>query len=143
MSVSTDTMMLRQRREAIVQEHMDAENRHDVDATLATFHRPCYDVVPVNEMHDGSDSVRDLWDGIFSALPDWHCEPGPMFHADDAVFVEVRMTGTQMGEWQGIPATGRPIDVRVGCLFEFEDDRLLCERVYFDFLTILRQLGVA
>ena len=71
MSVSTETTTLRQRREAIVQEHMDAENRHDVDATLATFHRPCYDVVPVNEMHDGSDSVRDLWDGIFSALPAW------------------------------------------------------------------------
>jgi predicted ester cyclase len=53
------------------------------------------------------------------------------------------MTGTQMGEWQDIPVTGRPIDVRVGCLFEFEEDRRLCERVYFDFSTILRQLGVA
>ena len=59
MSVSTETTTLRQRREAIVLEHMDAENRHDVEATVATFHRPCYDVVPVNEMHDGSDSVRD------------------------------------------------------------------------------------
>lgn len=28
-------------------------------------------------------------------------------------------------------------------VFLFEDDRLLCERVYFDQNTILRQLGVA
>jgi hypothetical protein len=49
MTVDADIKTLRQRREAIVQEHLDAENRHD-------------------------------WDGIFSVLPDWHCEPGPMFH---------------------------------------------------------------
>ena len=28
-------------------------------------------------------------------------------------------------------------------VFVFEDDRLVCERVYFDQNTILRQLGVA
>jgi hypothetical protein len=30
---------LRERREAIVLEHVAAENRHDIDATLATFAR--------------------------------------------------------------------------------------------------------
>ena len=29
---------LRQRREAIVNQHAEAENRHDVEATIATFH---------------------------------------------------------------------------------------------------------
>jgi hypothetical protein len=28
-------------------------------------------------------------------------------------------------------------------LFLFEEDRLVCERVYFDSATILRQLGIA
>ena len=51
--------------------------------------------------------------------------------------------GHAAGRVAGHSGNRRPIDVRVGCLFEFEDDRLLCERVYFDFLTILRQLGVA
>jgi hypothetical protein len=32
--------------------------------------------------------------------------------------------------------------VRIACLYEFEEDRLVCERVWFDFATILRQLGV-
>jgi steroid delta-isomerase-like uncharacterized protein len=64
-----------------------------------------------------------------------------MFHADTAVFVEVRMTGTHQAEWAGIPASGRRMDLRAGCLFEFEGDRLVCERVYFDFATLMRQLG--
>jgi hypothetical protein len=52
------------------------------------------------------------------------------------------MTGTQRGGWAGVPATGRPIDVRVACVFHFEGERLVCERIYFDFATVLRQLGV-
>ena len=51
-------------------------------------------------------------------------------------------SGTQQGEWAGIPATGRQGSVRIACLYEFEEDRLVCERVWFDFATIMRQLGV-
>ena len=52
------------------------------------------------------------------------------------------VSGTHQGEWAGIPATGRRASVRFACLYEFEEDRLVCERVWFDFATILRQLGV-
>jgi len=62
--------------------------------------------------------------------------------APNAVFVEVIFSGTQQGEWAGIPATGRQGSVRIACLYEFEEDRLVCERVWFDFATIMRQLGV-
>jgi steroid delta-isomerase-like uncharacterized protein len=132
---------LRARREAIIREHVAAENRHDTDGVVATFQRPRYDVVPLGQPHDGPDAVRELLAGLFQAFPDFHVEAGPMFHADDAVFTEALMTGTHQAEWAGIPATGRRMDVRVGCLFEFEADGLTCERVYFDFATLLRQLG--
>jgi hypothetical protein len=52
------------------------------------------------------------------------------------------MTGTREADFAGISATGRPIDVRVGCFFEFDVTHLVCERVYFDFATILQQLDV-
>ena len=35
---------LRQRREETVKQHIEAENRHDIEATIATFHRPRYEV---------------------------------------------------------------------------------------------------
>jgi predicted ester cyclase len=53
--------------------------------------------------------------------------------------------GTQRGRtprWAGIPATGRRASVRIACLYEFDEDRLVCEHVWFDFATIMRQLGV-
>ena len=33
--------------------------------------------------------------------------------------------------------------MRFCAVFVFEEDRLVCERVYFDSSTVLRQLGVA
>jgi hypothetical protein len=38
---------LRERRESIVFEHVDTENRHDAEATIATFDRSRYDVAPI------------------------------------------------------------------------------------------------
>jgi len=143
--MTTTSIELRTRREAVVKAHMDAENGHDPAATVRTFHQPRYDVPALGEpgQAQGGQAVHDLIAGLFTGFPDWHAEPAtPAMHCDNAVFMEVRMTGTHRGQFAGIPPTGRAIDVRVATLFEFDDDRLLCERVYFDFATVLRQLGV-
>jgi steroid delta-isomerase-like uncharacterized protein len=131
---------LRQRREAIVNQHADAENRHDIDATLATFYSPRYEVN--GEPSDGADAVRDLLRGLMDALPDLHGAMGTMRHADDAVVIEGRITGTHNGEWAGIPPTGRSISIPSVAIFEFDEDRLLCEKVYFDMAGVLAQMGV-
>jgi hypothetical protein len=34
---------LRARRSEIVKQHIDAENRHDPDGVVASFHQPSYD----------------------------------------------------------------------------------------------------
>ena len=39
--------------------------------------------------------------------------------------------------------TGEDFTCRCVALFLFDQDRLICERVYFDSATILRQLGIA
>ena len=131
---------LRERREAIVAEHLAAENRHDVEATIATFHHARYDVN--GQISDGETAVRDLLQELMAGFPDFQAEPRRLRHTDDAVIGEARVTGTHDGPFAGIPATGRRVDYPLVGIFEFEDDRLVCEKVYFDSGTILRQLGV-
>jgi hypothetical protein len=48
---------LRERREAVVREHMESENEHDFDTTLATFDHPRYEIVPTGDVHDGREEV--------------------------------------------------------------------------------------
>jgi steroid delta-isomerase-like uncharacterized protein len=131
---------LRERREAIVLEHVAAENRHDVEATIATFHRARDEVN--GEQSDGEAAVRDLLKELMAGFPDFNVEVGKAHHADDAVIGEARITGTHNGEFARVPATGRRVDYPIIAIFELDENRLLCEKVYFDSATILRQIGV-
>jgi steroid delta-isomerase-like uncharacterized protein len=134
---------LRQRREAIVREHMESENRHDFDTTIATFDHPRYELVPTGDVFDGEQEVRAYFAESRSAFPDQRNEVIALHHADDAVIVEFDLLGTHLGRLRALPPTGRSFRCRMTAYFLFEGDRLVCERVYFDQLTIMRQLGLA
>ena len=135
----------RQIREAVVREHISAENRHEPDAVVATFShdRAEYDIPALGlaGQQANAEAVRQMWVAVLRAFPDFHIDPGPLLHGDDHVFVEIRMSGTQAEEFAGIPSSGRAFDTRVACLYDFEGDELVRERVYMDFADIARQLA--
>ena len=133
---------VRAAREALVREHMESENRHDFDATIATFTRPYYELVGTGEVYDGEDEVRGYYARTRSTFPDQRNEVIAMHHADDGVIVEFDLLGTDDGGLAGRPATGRTFRCRMIALFLFDGDLISCERVYFDSGTILRQLGL-
>jgi predicted ester cyclase len=60
---------------------------------------------------------------------------------DDGVLVEGIITGTHDGEWAGIPPSGGRITVPVVGIFEFDGDRLVCEKVHLDMASLLTQMG--
>ena len=134
---------LRRRREATVREHMESENRHDFDATIDTFEHPRYELIATGDVHDGEAEVRAYFDETRTAFPDQTNEPLAFHHAEDAVIVEFLLRGTHEGPLRGLPPTGRSFECRMTAFFIFGDERIVCERVYFDQLTILRQLGIA
>ncbi len=138
---ASDPIALRTARESIVSAHVEAENAGDIDATIASFHAPRYHVVPMGVVSDGAQAVRDLIGGLIAAFPDFRFHVERMHHADAALIVEGTMTGTHRAEWAGIAARGRAMSVPAACFFDFDDDRLVNETVYFDFATLERQLA--
>lgn len=133
---------LEARREAIVREHMDSENRHDFDVTLGTFGHPRYEIVATGEVFDGPEAVMDYYRRTRAAFPDQRNRLIALHHASDAVIAEFELLGTHRGSFAGEEPTGREFRCRMAAFFLFEGDRLVCERVYGDMLTILTQLGV-
>jgi steroid delta-isomerase-like uncharacterized protein len=134
---------LRKVREAIVREHMESENRHDFATTMKTFDHPRYELIATDEVHDGEAAVASYYEETRTAFPDQRNELIALHHADEAVIVEFDLKGTHDGPFRGLPPTGRSFTCRMTAIFSFEEDRLVCERVYFDSATILRQLGIA
>jgi steroid delta-isomerase-like uncharacterized protein len=139
--MSTEQQVSRQRRNSVVIQHVEAENRHDVDASIATFSTPRYHVYPMGIIHDGEQAVRELLSGMFKGFPDFTVVNIKTHHSDDAIILEVRMKGTHLGDWAGLKPTGRLMDIPVACIYEFDSDRLVCEKVYFDMTTLMNQLS--
>jgi steroid delta-isomerase-like uncharacterized protein len=134
---------LRERREAVVREHMESENHHDFDTTIGTFAHPRYEIIPTGDVYDGEAEVRAYFAETRRAFPDQRNELIALYHADDGVIVEFDLLGTHLGPLRSLPPTGRAFRTRVAAFFIFEGELIVCERVYFDQISILRQLGIA
>lgn len=137
--MTTDTN-LRAKREELVRRHMEDENLLDFDKVLSTFPHPHYEIIPTGAVYDGHEAVRGYYRESRAAFPDQRNEIISLRHADDAVVVEFWLRGTHKGEYRGLPPTGQSFEVRMTAFFLFEGEKLVCERVYFDVLTMLKQL---
>jgi|tagenome__1003787_1003787.scaffolds.fasta_scaffold20258552_2 steroid delta-isomerase-like uncharacterized protein len=133
----------------VVERHMAAEHRQDVEGAVACFTEDCYYEVPGLDMHlKGREQIADNYRRLFAALPDygssgekyWWVEEGP-----DApmVLYESTMEGTHLGEWEGWAPTGKRFSTWMLVRIPIAPDGLmLAEIVYFDSVDIFTQLGL-
>jgi steroid delta-isomerase-like uncharacterized protein len=136
---------LRQSRENTVLAHLEAENRQDIPATLATFKPGAARTELPGEVAVGHDAVAATYLELFTALPDMHFDikDDSLCHHGDRVICETRVHGTHQGPFRGIPPTGRRIDLPIVAIFQFDGPDLICDRAYFDRITMFMQLGLA
>ena len=114
----------RERRRAVVVEHMQSENVQEWDRTMATFRHPRYEL-PDGTVHDGAEEVMRYWIDGRSNVPDQRNELIELTHLDDGrVLIEFWLRGTPV-------ATGEPFEVRLWAVFGFDDaDLITGEKVY-------------
>lgn len=130
----------------LVEEHIRAENAHDVDGIMKTFgQHPTF--VLNADTFNGHAEIRALYEGFgfggAGGFSDVHVEVTRRHVTDDAVIVEARLSGEHTGTFQGIPATGRRFEAPLCAVFPFDEEGTLTgERVYLDGASLLKQLGV-
>lgn len=126
----TASKALRALREAIVLEHLESENEHEVDATVRTFDHPRCEIVATGQVFDGRAEVAGYYARVRDAFPDQRSRLVELRHADDAVVVELELRGTHLGSLRGEEPTGRAFVVRTAVFFVFDEARLVGKRVY-------------
>ena len=133
---------LRQRRLEIIREHMDTEVTQEFDRTLATFNgHPRYEIMPTGQIFDGDEEVMGYYRMARTAFPDQRHDNVRSHVTDDTVIVEFDLLGTNLGEFYGLPPTGKAFRVPIIAVFFFDGDRIVNERVYFDSASLVTQIG--
>jgi len=135
---------LAQARLAVVEEHIGHENRHDLVGIMSTFGEDAqYADAPWGERHVGRSAVEQYYRDLLKSLPDLKIDVQDRFVTDDAVVVEVVITGTQTGSWRGLPATGRPVRFPLCGIYRFAPSgKLASESIYYDRAGVLAQVGL-
>jgi steroid delta-isomerase-like uncharacterized protein len=128
----------------LVEEHIRRENLHDLDGILDTFGPDArYDDEPWDDHRLGRDQVHLYYKQLLAAAPDLRIEVRQRYATDQAVILEVTISGTQTGAWRGLPGTGRSFSFPLCGIFTFDpEDRILGEKIYYDRAAILKQLGL-
>lgn len=88
------------------------------------------------------DGVKQMLRMYRAAFPDLRMEADDVLMSGDKVVARVRATGTHQGEFMGMPATGKSVDVQLIDIIRFGDDGLAREHWgILDALGIMQQLG--
>lgn len=100
------------------------------------------DIVPLGPLR-GPAEVRDFFGELFAAVPDAEMVVERISAGDRVAAVQWRLTGTfSGGPFQGIEATGRPVQLR-GCdCVEVEDGRIVRNTAYYDGMAFARAIGM-
>jgi steroid delta-isomerase-like uncharacterized protein len=99
--------------------------------------------------HEETPGLEPTRDGVLqffhmyrAAFPDLRMEPEDILASGDKVVARVRATGTHQGEFLGMPASGRSVDVQLIDIIRFGDDGLAHEHWgVVDALAMMQQLG--
>ena len=88
------------------------------------------------------DGVQAFFRMQLAGFPDLRMEVEDVVADGARVVARVRFTGTHRGEFMGMPATGKSVDVQLIDMFRFGDDGLVREHWgVMDALAMMQQLG--
>ena len=90
---------------------------------------------------DGREANRSFWASFFSALPDLTATMEDLVVSGDRVVGRFVYRGTHAGEFMGIPATGRPVEMRSIDIWRVENGMFVEHWDELNTLELFAQLG--
>jgi steroid delta-isomerase-like uncharacterized protein len=90
---------------------------------------------------DGREANRQFWKAFFDALPDLSATMEDLVISDDRVVGRFVYRGTHTGEFMGIPASGKPVEMRSIDIWRVEDDMFVEHWDELNLLELFQQMG--
>lgn len=89
----------------------------------------------------GADGVRAWVRDFRAAFPDVNDTVQEQIAEGDVVITRVRVIGTQLGNFRGLPPSGRRADFMAVGIDRFRGEKVVERTALFDFVDLMKQLG--
>jgi steroid delta-isomerase-like uncharacterized protein len=123
----------------------EAFNAQDADARVANLTPDTHVTLPGGTTLSGPEQVVAIARSFWEALPDGRISSDNEVAAGDTVVTEGTLTGTHSGTFRSprgdIPASGNLVTLRYVSVKQIRDGKVAAERLYFDQLEFLQQIG--
>ena len=121
-------------RRAIAYNHGVAEEGDEIFASDFVAHMPSK---PPMGRPDLDQFIRRVTDGLSGFRYEIHDQVAQ----DDLIYNRITARGVHTAELLGVPATGRPIEMRIINLFKVRDGRVVEQWAEPDLFGLLQQIG--
>lgn len=131
-----------EKHEAVVRRMIEEVwNNRKVDAIDTFFTKDYVNHDPIDPT-SGLEAYRKVVNKYLTAFPDCRIDIDETFSTGDTVVVRWRYSGTQRGQLEGLPPTGRYATGTGISICRFSGDRIREEFANWDALGLMQQLGV-
>lgn len=96
---------------------------------------------PVQMNSTAAQAIKDVWAALLRGFPDIHVAVEDVIAEGDKVVSRNTVTGTHLGEFRGVPPTGRSVRYSEIFIFRFAGDRIAEVWGVVDVFAQMRQLG--
>jgi predicted ester cyclase len=133
----TSTQARKQRVSLLFERVITHNELHLADEIFAEdFHWPQFGL-------HGPEGVRAWVRDFRTAFPDVLDTVQEQVAEGDVVITRVRVTGTQLGGFRGLPPSGRRADFMAVGIDRFRGEKVIERTALFDFVDLMKQLGHA
>jgi steroid delta-isomerase-like uncharacterized protein len=117
-------------------------NQGQIDSAEKFVWEDVVEQVPLPGQGPGLQGLKDILRAMRAGFPDLHFAVEEQIAEGDKVLTRFEWTGTHRGEFLGVPATGRPVNVWGMVIDRLEAGRIKDTRIIMDSLGLMIQLGV-
>ena len=89
----------------------------------------------------GIEGTKIMFTMLQSAFPDFNATINDLIAEGDKVVVYMTWSGTQHGEWMGMPPSGKPISVSVIDIYRMAGGQIVEHWGMMDSMAMMQQLG--
>ena len=127
---------------ALFERREESWRKRDAEALANDHSEDGVVVSPTGGVLEGRAEIKHIYEVWFRAFPDLVFMTEDLIVDSDRVALVCRVSGTHLGEFFGMAATNRRIELSCAFIYRMEQGAIVHERRVLDFTGLLVQVGV-